>query len=159
VVSVAATDIANEIAAWTTRRGRAACLFLFHLLRTYLTNVRANRLWPEVARALAELSGVRVDSVRCAQWFRNVLLLHYEDAMEDVHNRFVACAFDQAQVGWDRFRIARDFLQHLTRVGFAEADPAERVSYELDRYLSQSAERDDVEALSPMLRRTGVVLA
>src|SRR5205809_7308890 len=147
----AATGVAEEISAGSTRSGRVACLLLFHLLRTRLTNVRANRLWPEVAGELAGLSGLLVDPWRCAHWFREVLVTHYGDAIEDVLHRFVACALDEAGVGWDGFRIVREFLQQLVSAGFGVADPAGRVTVELDRYRRRSHDRDDIEALVPQL--------
>ena len=138
------------------------CLVLYHLLRTRLTNIRCNRLWPEVAKELTRLSGCPLEGERCGQFFREVIRSRYEAELEDnVHFRFVRFAFDETGVGKDRSRIVRDFLEKLREASFAH--PAglnleDQIDEFFQEYLRIGNDGDDVEALGKVLRRSGLAL-
>ena len=137
-----------------------SCLLLFFLLRSRLTNVAGNYLWPEVAKLLAELSGGEVDVNRCAAWFRATLDQAFPGPLKaaKIHNRFVVHAFDEAGVGRDRSRIIAGFFEHLVEQRFRLAGDANidsLVDAEIRRLLARSEQRRDVEALRAILDRSG----
>src|SRR6516164_1588653 len=56
---------AQEIVSLARNRqfehAHACCLVLLHILRTRLSNIRGNHLWPEVARELTALASQHLD--------------------------------------------------------------------------------------------------
>jgi hypothetical protein len=155
----AAVDIAKMISSSSVVRGTAsASLVLFHLLRTRLTNIRSNRLWPEVARELSVLSGKLVEGSKCGTWFRDVIWREYENRLEDLHNKYVAFSLDEAGVGRDRSSIVSAFLESLIVSGLGSNLSEDEFEARLSRYVAGSVDRADVEALLPVLRRSGIAL-
>ncbi len=137
------------------------CILLFHLLRTRLTHVAGNHLWPEVARELGSLGGSSLDGDGCGHFFRTAIAIAFGEELEDAHNKYVMFALDEAGVGKNRTRIVSEFLQglvdaHPDRLKGEGAD--EQVSNHLHDFLDASRESSDVEPLGGVLRRAGRVL-
>ena len=160
VVQQGARALAAAIQSGASAPPLESCLLLLFLLRSRLTNVAGNYLWPEVAKVLTELSGREVDVNRCATWFRATLDQAFPGPLKTakIHNRFVVHAFDEAGVGRDRSRIITGFFERLVEQRFRLAGDANidsLVDEEIRRLLARSEQRRDVEALRAILDRSG----
>lgn len=137
-----------------------AILLLFALLRTRLSNVRINRLWPEVARELSA-QHLTVDSGRCGSFFRDALDRAYWANIPSVHNRFVACCLEETGVGSDRAEVMSGFLSSLL-TSFSEENGSEvpqlTVRHIVERYLEQRPDRDEIEVYRAHLEQTGATI-
>lgn len=137
-----------------------AVILLFTLLRTRLSNVSINRLWPEVAR---ELSGrdLTVTPERCGTFFRNALNRVYWSHIPADHNRFVACCLKEAAVGSDRVHIVTEFLFFLLKSVLQENDsetPRIAVQRLVERFLDRCPQRDEIAVYRIHLEYTGATV-
>jgi len=163
VLEAAARDICDQIEYGILARDRhPTCLVLFHLLRTRLTNVRGNRLWPEVAEELERLAGRTLSGGRCDDYFRKVIRDVYEAELDDnLSFRYVRFALDETGVGKDRSRIVREYLESVLQVSLTEPagnDLEGQVDQFHQSYVRNRADRGDVEALARVLRRSSLTL-
>lgn len=160
-IASAAKALAPNLGVRDAAPAQASCFLLFYILRTRLTDVRGNYLWPAVARELTVLSGQAVSPLRAGDFFRNAIGRAYWNHLEGAHNKYVRLALYEAGVGKDRSRIIGQFLEAL----LSEAAKAERsgLGYEawVDGFLTRFTDfwgSPDVEALATVLHRSGVAL-
>lgn len=134
-----------------------AVITLLYLIRSRLSNVRINRLWPEVARVLA-FDDVQPTGARSGTFFRDALNKYTKNSIPDIHNRFVAYCLDQTAVGPDRTHIVLEFLEFLLRQTL-ENDRGRPAAVEVadicSKYIRDSAERDRVEVYRLQMERNG----
>jgi hypothetical protein len=157
----AARGIVNKARSCDLTDAQATCVVLLQILRTRLTGVRGNYLWPEVARELGDLASQPLDGPRCGVFFRRVIEWCHGDQLGTVHNRFVHFALDEAGVGKDRTAIVSDFLDSLLDHFLDDPSGGDidgRVADHLEQYLGHRANREDVEALRRVLQRSGAAL-
>ena len=57
---------------------------LLFILRTHLRQVRSNRLWPDVAAEIEELSLEDIDAELCAEHFRTLLRRFRSDRIAEL---------------------------------------------------------------------------
>lgn len=138
-----------------------AVLLLFALLRTRLSSVRINRLWPEVARVLSA-QHLTVDPGRCGSFFRDVLDRAYWASIPNVHNRFVACCLEETGVGSDRAEVMSSFLSFMLPSLLEEHgsdSPQATVRRIVQRHLELRQDRDEIEVYRTHLEQTGATIA
>jgi len=121
-------ELAEEIEGGVARPDVRYDLVLFHLLRTRLTGVHGNRLWPEVASALWKAGPFRMDGGEtAARFFRAQLLKYHQARLGEIseQKRFLCLAFDEAGVGYNRLDSIKRFLEFSIK---ALPNPVERAS-------------------------------
>lgn len=163
-VGETAEAISHQVNAGALGDARTCSLFLLFVLRTRLTSVRGNRLWPEYAAFLSEY-GQRVDAAAVADSHRRALLAAFPERLVAIrhHHRYVVLALDEAGVGWDRSRIVRDFLDHFVRLinrsplqGTRFADFADEAVRD---FVAERRDASDIRPLTEVLRRSAAAVA
>ncbi|MHB1611874.1 MAG: hypothetical protein ACYCT0_09320, partial [Sulfobacillus sp.] len=88
-------------------------VLLRYLLRTRLSNVRGNHLWPEVEHFLCRATGQELPSLATQKFFRESLLQCHETELPLHKNRFVMFLLKDVGIGYDRSHLVRTFLEDL----------------------------------------------
>lgn len=136
---------------------QTATITLFYLIRSKLSDIRINYLWPEVARVLKNDEFQPTPAV-CGNFFRDILRKFTRQSIPNVHNPYVAFCLDQTAVGPDRTQIVLEFFEFLLQCivdGDQDRTAAVEVSAICDQFISQSMERDRVEVYRIQLERNG----
>lgn len=137
-----------------------AVITLLHLIRSQLSNIRINRLWPEVARVLSS-EDFQPTASRCGTFFRDALNNYTRFTIPNIHNRFVAYCLDQTAVGADRTQIVLEYFEFLLRriVNCDEGKPPSIEAVEsCNLFIGQSDEKEKVEVYRIQLERNGETL-
>lgn len=130
-------------------------VFLRHLLRTRLSDIRGNHLWPEVEHFLQETAGVRLPSAKVQNFFRESLIQCHGDQLPRHKNRFVMFLLHDVGIGHRRSSLVRLFLEDLLirRRLDANSPPNVVLANQLDQINDP-----DLGALSVVLETTGRAL-
>ncbi|PSR33886.1 MAG: hypothetical protein C7B46_07795 [Sulfobacillus benefaciens] len=130
-------------------------VLLRYLLRTRLSNVRGNHLWPEVEHFLSRATGQELPSLATQNFFRESLLQCHEAELPLHKNRFVMFLLKDVGIGYGRSHLVRTFLENLlTRHRLNPTDSTDRLLLEQLSEISDS----DLKALSAVLEDTGRAL-
>ncbi len=133
----------------------AASIFLRYLLRTRLSDIRGNHLWPEVEQYLQETAGVRLPSAKVQNFFRESLIQCHGDQLPQHKNRFVMFLLHDVGIGYRRSSLVRLFLEDLLR--HRRIDPYSPPDVVLENQLAGISD-PDLGALSVVLETTGRAL-
>ena len=164
IMQVASADIATAAVSGRSLTDKSVLAILMVVLRSYLAGVRANYLWPEVAKYFNAQSGLQVQHGIYAARFREALGVIFASKLSEIehHHRYVMLLLDEAGIGHDRAAIIMEFLLHLCEMddmsGNAVGEFEQVVLDNLERFNSAAHSRGDVEALWRVLLRAGVTV-
>ena len=160
IVEQARMVVAGAIHNHRSFDAETAVITLLHLIRSRLSSIRINRLWPEVARVLSG-EDFQPTASRCGIFFRDALNNHTGYTIPNIHNRFVAYCLDQTAVGADRTQIVLEYFEFLLRriIEFDKGQvPAIEAVESCNRFIDQSVEKERVEVYRIQLERNGETL-
>ena len=115
LMNAALSELAGQVLSGSARLSIRYDFVLFHLLRSRLTGVHGNRLWPEVAKALWGANVSSVDGDRAGSFFRRELKRHYAKRLRQMwqQRRYLCLAFEESGAGYNRAHFIREFLERL----------------------------------------------
>jgi len=156
VILDAVEGIAREIRLEPmAREPYATSVLLRYLLRTHLSDIRGNHLWPEVEHLLQQTSRQRLPSAKVQNFFRESLLQCHQDQLPRHKNRFVMFLLNDVGIGYGRSDWVRLFLENL--LVRRRLDPISSPTAVLMDQLNQIHD-PNLRALTTVLENTGRAL-
>jgi hypothetical protein len=116
-MDAAMEKLARQVRSGLAKPGIRYDLVLFHLLRSRLTGVHGNRLWPEVAKALSSADSPAIDADWAGIFFRRQLKRHYAKRLAQMwqQKKYLCLAFEESGAGFNRAHFIQEFLEQLVR--------------------------------------------
>jgi len=156
VILGAVDGIAREIRLEPmARQPYATSVLLRYLLRTHLSDIRGNHLWPEVEHILQQTSRELLPSAKVQNFFRESLLQCHQDELPRHKNRFVMFLLNDVGIGYGRSDLVRLFLDNL--LVRRRLDPISSPTALLMNQLNQIHD-PNLRALTTVLEDTGRAL-
>lgn len=137
-------------------RPQASSVFLRYLLRTRLTGIRGNRLWPEVGRYLRAYTLFDVPDDVLQRYFRESLHQIHRHELPDHRNKYVMFLIRDTGAGLTRNRLVQDFLWDATTEYRAQVGDKDSRAF-LRGYMDRG-HSDDLAVLSAVLEPTLLAL-
>lgn len=130
-------------------------VLLRYILRTHLSDVHGNHLWPEVERMLYRTTGLILPSAKVQTFFRESLLQCHAAELPAHKNRFVMFLLKDVGIGYKRSSLVAAFLEDLLvhRVLHHSIPWTVMLSEKIDRITDP-----DLVPLIPVLEDTGGAL-
>ncbi|AEJ38300.1 hypothetical protein TPY_0075 [Sulfobacillus acidophilus TPY] len=135
---------------------RASTLFLRYLLRTRLSAIRGNRLWPEVGRFLRSYTAFDVPDAVLQRYFRESLQQVHRRELPHHHNKYVMFLISDTGAGLARSRSVKVFLWDAATEYRDQVGHLDGRSF-LREYMARR-QSDDLSILSVVLEPTLLAL-
>ncbi len=154
----AASNVVQEILhKGIAENPKATALFLRYILRTRLSRVRGNYLWPEVGNFLTQMSSQLLFQPRLQRYFRESLQHVHGNELPDRKNRYVMFLIEDTGAGLARSYLVKDFLLRVVRDYEDQWNKKSRQEY-IAEMLEEVQQDDDLAILSGVLGSTAHTL-